>query len=236
MAGQYTHHIKNGNSKKQIAMKYIFIFLISLFFSLNLQAKEYKYIERIKDCYTDIFWKIKTEKYWTVLEARRAQETYTTTNDSHLNSLEWHLVNTAEKTDILAKRQKNLITISGVFKSKPIERKIKIDKDPWYQPMSFSLSKLIKSRKKAITFWTLNPTNLKPYKMKALNYGKETIDINGKETQAYKIKVILTGFRSMFWHAFYWYRADDNTLIQYKGVDGPPTSPTTSINLVEESF
>ncbi len=217
-------------------MKYIFIFLFSLFLSLNLQAEEYKYIERTGNCYTDISWKIKSEKYWTVLEASRAQETYTTTNDVQLNALEWHLVNTADKTDISVKRQKNLITIRGVFKSKPIERSIKTDNDPWYQPMSFSLSKLSKSRKKAVTFWTLNPMNLKPYKMKALNYGKETININGKEIKTYKIKVILTGFRSMFWHAFYWYRADDNALVRYKGVDGPPTSPVTLISLVEETF
>jgi hypothetical protein len=102
--------------------------------------------------------------------------------------------------------------------------------------MSFSLSKLAKSKKKTTTFWTLNPTNLAPYKMKALNYGKETIDVNGKEIKTYKIKVILTGFRSLFWHAFYWYRVDDDTLVQYKGVDGPPTSPATLINLVEESL
>jgi len=217
-------------------MRYIFIFLISLLFTLNLQANEYKYTERIGNCYTDIFWKIKSEKYWIVLETKRGQETYATTNDSHLNSLEWHFINAANKTDIVAKRQKNLIKISGIFKSKPIEKSLKIDKDPWYQPMSFSLSKLSKSKKKVVTFWTLNPKDLKPYKMKALNYGKETITVNGKEIGTYKIKVILAGFRSMFWHAFYWYRTDDDTLVQYKGVDGPPTSPITVINLVEESF
>lgn len=217
-------------------MKYIFIFLISLFFSLNLEAKEYKYIERTGSCYTDIFWKIKSEKYWTVLETKRAQETYTTTNDSHLNTLEWHLINPSDKTDIVAKRQKNSIRVTGVFKSKPIEKNIKIDKDTWYQPMSFSLSKLPKSKKKTVIFWTLNPNDLKPYKMKALNYGKETININGKDIKTYKIKVILAGFRSIFWHAFYWYRVDDDTLIQYKGVDGPPTNPVTVISLAEESF
>jgi len=217
-------------------MRYIFILLISLLFSLNLQANDYKYSERTGNCYTDIFWKIKSEKYWVLLETQRGQETYTTTNDLHLNSLEWHLINRAKKTDIVAKRQKNLIKISGVFKSKPIEKSLKIDKDPWYQPMSFSLSKLSKSKKKAVTFWTLNPNDLKPYKMKALNYGKETISINGKEVKTYKIKIILAGFRSLFWHAFYWYRADDDTLVQYKGVDGPPTSPITVINLTEESF
>jgi len=217
-------------------MRYIFILLISLFFSLNLQASEYKYIEITGNCYTDIFWKIKSEKYWTILETKRSQESYTTTNDSQLNALEWHLINTADKTDIVAKRQKNLIKISGTFKSKPIEKTVKIDKDPWYQPMSFSLSKLSKSKKKVVTFWTLNPKDLKPYKMKALNYGKETITVNGEGLKTYKIKVILTGFRSLFWHAFYWYRASDNTLVQYKGVDGPPTSPATTINLVEQTF
>jgi hypothetical protein len=217
-------------------MRYIFIFLLFLLFSLNAAAKDYKYLEITGDSKTDIFWKVKSEKYWTTLETKRGRETYTTTNDSHLNCLAWHLVNDKEKTDITAKRQKNLIEVTGIFKSKPIDKTIKIDKDPWYQPMSFSLSNLSKSKNKAIIFWTLNPNDLKPYKMKALNYGKETITMDGKEIKAYKIKIILAGFRSMFWHAFYWYRADDATLIQYKGVDGPPTSPITVISLIEEGF
>jgi hypothetical protein len=45
--------------------------------------------------------------------------------------------------------------------------------------MSFSLSRFAKSNKKVIYFWTLNPNDLKPYKIKALNYGKETINIDG---------------------------------------------------------
>lgn len=217
-------------------MKKTFLFSLSLLFALNLHANDYKYIERTGNCQTDILWKVKSEKYWTILDTKRNQENYTTTNDSHLNALEWHLVDTATKTNIVAKRQKNLIKVMGIFRSKPIEKNIKIDKDPWYQPMSFSLSMLPKSKKKVVTFWTINPKDLQPYKMKALNYGKETMTINGKEVKTYKIKVILSGLRSLFWHAFYWYRVDDNTLVQYKGVDGPPTSPVTIINLVEESF
>ncbi|MDD4954889.1 MAG: hypothetical protein PHP17_02485 [Candidatus Omnitrophica bacterium] len=217
-------------------MKYIFLLLISLLFSFDLMAASYKFIEKTGNCYTDIFWKVNSEKYWTTLATKRGPEEYITTNDQQLNALEWRLTNTSNKTNITAKRQKNSIKVTGTFRGKPIERNIRIDKNPWYQPMSFSLSKFIKSKKKVITFWTLNPEDLKPYKMKAFNYGKEIITVNDNEIKTYKVKIILTGLRSFFWHAFYWYRTDDGALIQYKGVDGPPTSPITVINLVEETL
>jgi len=202
--------------------------------SFSVEAKSLKYSETIAAKCREIFWNSKTEKYWTIFEYKREEETYTTTNDLDLNALEWQYNNSAQNTNILAKRNKNSIQITGTFKGKPINTKVGIDSDPWYQPMSFSLSKFTKAPKKVITFWTLNPLNLSVYKIKALNYGIETIKTGGKEIQAYKIKVVLSGFRSMFWHAFYWFRETDGTLVLYNGVDGPPNTPMTTINLIEE--
>ena len=216
-------------------MRYFFtcLFLI-LTLSFTAEAKNLKYSETIASRCREIFWDLKTEKHWVTLDYKREEENYTTTNDLNLNALQWQYNNTAENTSILAKRNKDSIQITGTFKGKPINTEIRIDDDPWYQPMSLSLSKFTKSPKKVVIFWTLNPLNLSPYKIKALNYGIETIKINGKEIQAYKIKVVLSGFRSMFWHAFYWFRETDGTLVLYNGVDGPPNTPMTTINLIEE--
>lgn len=216
-------------------VKYLLSSLILFCLFQAAYGKDFRYLETTGKYKAEISWKINPEKYWTILEASHAEETYTTTNDTELNAMEWHLKNKVNKTEVSAKRQKNLIAISGIFRTKPIKRSIKIDDDPWYQPMSFSLSRFAKSNKKVIYFWTLNPNDLKPYKIKALNYGKETINIDGKEIKTYKVKVILTGFKSAFWHAFYWFRQDDTALIQYKGVDGPPTTPVTIIKLIEEN-
>ena len=216
-------------------MRYLFIYLLLLFAaSFTADAKSLKYSETTGSRCREIFWDLKTEKYWTIFDYKREEESYTTTNDLNLNALQWQYNNSLQNTNILAKRNKNSIQITGTFKGKPINAEIKIDDDPWYQPMSVSLSNFTKSPKKVITFWTLNPLNLSPYKIKALNYGVETIKAGGKEIRAYKIKVVLTGFRSMFWHAFYWFRETDGTLVLYNGVDGPPNTPTTTINLIEE--
>lgn len=216
-------------------MRYLFIYLLLLFaLSFTADAKSLKYSETTGSRCREIFWDLKTEKYWTIFEYRREEESYTTTNDLQLNALQWQYNNSLQNTNILAKRNKNSIQITGTFKGKPINTQVRIDDDPWYQPMSISLSNFTKAPKKVITFWTLNPLNLSPYKIKALNYGVETIKTGGKEIRAYKIKVVLTGFRSMFWHAFYWFRETDGTLVLYNGVDGPPNTPTTTINLIEE--
>ncbi len=219
-------------------MRYLFVYLL-LFFTISLcaEAKTLKYIETTGSRCREIFWDIKNEKHWVTFGYKRGEESYITTNDFNLNALEWQYKNSVEKTDILAKRNKNSIQINGTFKGKPLNTKIGIDVDPWYQPMSFSLSKFIKAKKKKVViFWTLNPLDLTPYKIKALNYGIETVKVNCKEIRAYKVKVVLAGFRSIFWHAFYWFRESDGILVLYNGVDGPPNTPMTTINLVQETL
>ncbi|MFA5272387.1 MAG: hypothetical protein WC412_08665, partial [Candidatus Omnitrophota bacterium] len=146
-------------------MRYLFIYLFLMFtLSLTAEAKSLKYSETTAARCREIFWDLKTEKYWTIFDYKREEETYTTTNDLNLNALEWQFNNSSQNTKISVKRNKNSIQVTGTFKGKPINTQIKIDDDPWYQPMSLSLSKFTKSPKKVITFWTLNPLNLAPYK------------------------------------------------------------------------
>lgn len=217
-------------------LKYLLSFLVAILLLLQTtHAKELQYLEITGNSSKEISWTITSEKYWDTLKVQQGEETYTTINDKQLKALEWHLTNNADKTDILVKRRKNIITIRGQLRGKQINRTIKIDQNPWYQPMSYSLSEFVKSRKKSITFWTLNPTDLRAYKIKALNYGKENIPIDGLKIETYKVKIILTGFKSLFWHAFYWFRQKDDVLVLYKGIDGPPTTPITVIKLIKEN-
>ncbi len=211
------------------------IILVLIFFTAPVKGfciERYDYLERTDTLSVKTSWQL--EKDHIILTCTRAGETHTYQCDSLGATLQWELKNSGTNTDIVARREKKSILIKGTFKSESIDKKISIDDAPWYQPMSFSLTSFIKSDKSSGEFWSLRPTDLLAFKMKAEKKEVQFIELQGKEVEVQKVKVSLTGLRSMFWHGYYWLRKADGLFMKYEGVNGPPGTPKTIIEFIRE--
>ncbi len=118
--------------------------------------------------------------------------------------------------------------IEGTFTTK----KIKLGKRPWVQQFGFGFKPFAISSDKSLVFYFINPTNFHPIKMIAKKEKIETLTIMGKEIKVQKIRITLTGFMSMFWHAEIWFNLENNSLVMYKSNEGPGT-PVTTLTLIE---
>lgn len=150
-----------------------------------------------------------------------------------LDTTEWEMVNRPEDVDVKALRDGNAIVVKGTFDGKRVDKKEYVDARPWYQSIPFSLTDFSASSEGAVTFWTLSPDDQTPVKMKATRKSIETVDVAGKAYEARKVRVRLTGVKSIFWAADFWYRAGDGLFVKFEGNKGPGT-PTTVIELIGE--
>jgi hypothetical protein len=103
----------------------------------------------------------------------------------------------------------------------------------WYQPLSFALRDVAGGSKSEAEFFCLRPDNLEPMSMTAQRKGLESIDVNGSQVEAVRVQVRLRGLLSIAWHGDYWFRTKDNLFVRYEGVNGPPGTPKTVIELVQ---
>jgi hypothetical protein len=196
-------------------------------------AEELAYREITDSHEVGITWQIERVREATYFTCTKDNgQTYTSRYDGGLAVVEWHFKDPKTKTDIVAARKNNTIMIKGIFKGEPTDKKIRIDKDPWYQTLSFSLPSLMQSDRSSTTFWALRTDTLSPHKMRATKRGQETILIQGKEVETQNIRVKLAGFKAIFWHSDYWFRSPDGLFLKYRGVEGPPGTPETVMTLV----
>ncbi len=150
-----------------------------------------------------------------------------------LNTYKWEMVNPPEDVKVKARRDGNAIVVYGIFEGKKVDKTEYVDARPWYQSIPFSLTDFSASAEGPITFWTLSPDDQTPVKMKATRKSIEAVDVAGKAYKARKVRVRLTGVKSIFWKADFWYRTGDGLFVKFKGNKGPGT-PTTVIELIGE--
>ncbi len=144
-------------------------------------------------------------------------------------TLRWQMK--SADVDLSARRKGNSIHIKGRLHEKQVDNHYAIDGDPWYQPMSYSLRRLATSKNKETAFWIIRLDTFCPAKMKAVRKGRETVAFGENEVPARHIQVRLTGMWSFFWHGDYWYRENDGLFLKYEGMNGPPGSAKTLIQL-----
>ena len=211
---------------------YLALLLIP-FGSTSFAAEELSYLEATDSREVAIDWRIDQGEKITYFTCTKDNgQAYTSRYDDALAVIEWHFKDPAVKTDIVATRKKNAIFVKGTFHGEAVDTKIPIDKDPWYQTLSFSLPSLMRSGRSSTTFWALRTDTLSPHKMRATKRREETILIQGEKVETQNIRVKLTGFKAMFWHSDYWFRSPDGLFLKYKGVEGPPGTPETVMTLV----
>ena len=210
----------------------IFLILSVICVQENHAADNLAYLEQTPLTLIEVNWQIEKRGDSLFLSVTKSTgETYTSQHDERGAVLEWKLKDPETDTDITARRQENVILIEGVSKGERIDKSVAIDSAPWYQTVSFSLTRFIGSKEPSTTFWALKTDTLTPYKMRAFKREHERIVVQDKEIEAQKVRVKLTGFKAVFWHSDYWLRKTDGLFLLYEGVEGPPGTPQTIITL-----
>lgn len=148
-------------------------------------------------------------------------------------TLAWHFQQ-GEQTDIQARREGNLLRLTGILRGEKVERSEPLDDRPWYQPLSFSLRGFIDSADLKRSFWMIRSDNLELVTIQAEKLGVEEVLVSGRKVQATKVEIRKEGLFASLWHGDYWFRTGDNLFVRYQGVHGPPRTPESLVQLSGE--
>lgn len=97
----------------------------------------------------------------------------------------------------------------------------------WIQQFSFGLKTFLMSKENTMDFCLINPQDFNMQKMTVKKKGVETISIEGKNFNAQKAIIKLSGFKGAFWEAELWFEKDTGDFLKYKANSGPNTPLTT---------
>ncbi len=141
------------------------------------------------------------------------------------HTVEWKLIDHAEKHDFYARRHGNQIAIEGIYQGKPITKTVDVDEKPWINKLDHGLSNWARSEEDELVFWTLKlNSGLDPILFKAEKLGTENLETPAGKFQTVKVKLNLNGFLlSNLWSAYCWYRVSDGLFVKYEGDSGPGT-------------
>ena len=176
---------------------------------------------------------------WTMVAAgdlyritfQSLRETFVNHCDASGLTLRWRLQ--GERIEAEARREGDAIVLAGRHEGEPVERRIEIGDEPWYQPLSYSLRRFARSGKIATPFWMLRPDTLTAVRLKAERVGREPLVTANGPALAVRVRISTTGLLTGIWKADYWFAADSGVFLRYEGVNGPPGSPKTVVELLE---
>lgn len=146
----------------------------------------------------------------------------------------WELHNREEDTNLVAKRSGDLIIVQGRFKGKEVAKKIKIDGRPWFQAWNLSFGPFVLSGEGKREFWAIQDSDLKEFVMVVLREKEEALELNDEAVEAVKFKVTLNNWMSIFWSCNYWFRKSDGVFLRSEGANGPPGTPVTVMEMINE--
>jgi len=153
-------------------------------------------------------------------------------------SMDFILQQLTYKSDIenihyLFTKEGNKLIAKGKYKGQSNMKTYSTASILWIQEFNYGLKQFLQSNKNELKFFIINPKNFSKNIMIATKESKQKLKV-GKETyDALKLKVTLTGFKSMFWKAEIWYDLKTYNLIKYKANEGPGT-PMNIITLESE--
>ena len=218
--------------------KWIFLLVMVLFYGTNLQAsgKTLIYRSATEDKSIIITERIETgENGIVITQTRESGETYITVCNPDYSTKSWEMVDPQRKTRLTVERLENIIQIRGLFKGREIVKEVKVDGRILNQMWDAPLAAWIRSDKKTLEFWTVRPTDLKEFVMLARKEAEETIRVNNDAMAAVKVKLSVSGWMAKFWSVYYWFRKSDGLFIRYEGMEGPPGTPKTIMEVIDEN-
>ncbi len=212
--------------------KYFLLFLLFPILIFSEVTYDYK-IEIGEDVYYSSFSTSKTDSLILYIYRHEVEEQINYYNPDGTTNKFTHIDST-KNIDLIAIRSGNNVILKGTFEGKNIDEVIKLDKAPWKQSMSYSLSEFALGDKDKIEYWIIRLDKFKGEKMQAEKADAGDITINGKLYHAIKVKISAAGLRSKFWSGHYWFRSSDGLFLKYDGWNGLPGSTKTIIELLEK--
>ena len=135
----------------------------------------------------------------------------------NLSCTDWHYSRPSDRTDIQARKEGDIIKLSGTFKGKAQEKTFKIGDGLWYQMMDLAMPAFIASEEKQIVFYSIGTGNnrgaMELGEFAAEKAGEESITVNGQAYDCVKITFVLTAF-SWAWTGYYWFDKKSGQLVQ----------------------
>jgi hypothetical protein len=197
-------------------------------------SQVFRYREQTGDESITFSWRADREEHSTTVTVTQHQgdEVFSSVNTPDGTTLSWQYVK-QPGTDIRAERVGDSLRFSGRLKGQPIEKSQAIDPRPWWQPLSFSLQRLVAGERQTASFWTIRPDTLEVLALQAEKTGSEQIPAeNGGLEPADKVIIRPDGLLSALWQAEYWFRPGDHLFLRYRGTHGPPGTAETRICLI----
>jgi hypothetical protein len=153
--------------------------------------------------------------------------------DDHLCGLEWGIAR-ANGEWLAFVRAGLVLEISGARDGKSVRETREIDEAPWFASIPLGLSGFMKTGDKTAEFWTINPENLKPYKLIAKKKETSDITVQGILVNAVRIQVSASGVPAMFFSMDFWMRETDGLCLKFEGKKGGPGSAKVVSEFISE--
>lgn len=148
----------------------------------------------------------------------------------------WNTRSKDGKTHLTITKDKDLISIQGTHKNKPINKKIKnTGQSPWYPAPGLMLQTFAKSNYNKKEFYIFSSDDKKLVKMVAKKVGKSEIKINNAVYDAVHVEMTPPGFKAMFWKADLYFDAKTGNFLKYAGLLGPPGTPYVTMERIDIS-
>lgn len=149
-------------------------------------------------------------------------------------AVRFELNDPAQQLHVVVEQTGDELTLSGTHKGKSLRKNFHLDGRPWLQSMSLSLGQFVLSGASEITYRIFRIDTMKLCTLKARKMETEELSLDGGSQLLTRVQVSATGILAKLWHCTYWFRSSDGLFIQYRGVNGPPGTPVTTIELLEK--
>ncbi|MBN2436296.1 MAG: hypothetical protein JXK07_13620 [Spirochaetes bacterium] len=211
------------------------LLMLCLFTASSLFAEQYQYKTSVKgDVFTTTINIEKlpgSDKYLLSSLDKMTGKSHQITLNSGYESIQWVIKNTNGET-ITFNRDNNIVKVIGIHAGEHIAKSIKIDEAPWFASLDFGIQAFCKSGKAEISFWVIDPSNLKPHLMTLTRMNEETVSHADKKTQTVKIRITASGVPAIFFNMNYWTRTTDGLPVRSETKQGGPLSPTILNELI----
>ncbi|MDY6914958.1 MAG: hypothetical protein SVM86_01400 [Candidatus Cloacimonadota bacterium] len=139
------------------------------------------------------------------------------------------------KSDYKLTKEGNKLLVERYCANKQLQKEYElIPETPWWQTMSYSLTKFSQRTKKEVEYQVFLIGLYDVIKLRAMKKDIEKIEVNSSTFVTQKIEITLCNFGGNFWNANYWFRKSDGLFLKYEGTNNPPCTAKTVIEFVEK--
>ncbi len=166
-------------------------------------------------------------------ESSTGSKVYSELNGKDGSNLLWE--KTKKEQKVTAIRTENRVEVTIEKKGKCEVKIHEIDPAPWIQSREFGMRGFADDPEaEMLKFWALNPSDSSMNKMMATRQEEKKIKCGDRHFEAFRVKVTLDGWKSIFWSSEFWFRKSDGVFLKYKGSASGPNSPVVVSELVKE--